>query len=172
METVNSLRGFRLGRDEYFLQMALLVAQRATCVRRKVGCVLTNHYGHVLATGYNGVAAGRRHCIDRPCAGADLPSGEGLHLCEAVHAEQNALIQCRDTTTIHSAYCTASPCMLCLRMLMNTSCERLLFREVYPHPEAETQWRASGREWIHVPEAQQRNIIQNNDFTESDWLGP
>lgn len=154
-----SVSGSRIDRDEYFLQMATLVAQRATCARRKVGCVLTNYFGHVLATGYNGVAAGRPHCIDSPCPGAGLPSGQGLHLCEAIHAEQNALIQCRNTLEIYTAYCTASPCMLCIRMLMNTSCKRLVFREVYPHPEAEAQWVRGIREWIHVPEQPKGSII-------------
>ena len=155
--------GSRMSRDEYFLQMAELVAQRGTCARREVGCVLVNGYNHVLATGYNGVAASRSHCIDSPCPGADCPSGTGLELCEAVHAEQNALIQCRDCTTIRTAYCTASPCMLCLRMLMNTSCDRIVFREEYPHKEAAGQWRAMGREWIHVPRP---NYIPNPDFEE------
>lgn len=164
--------GSRISTDEYFLQMATLVAQRATCSRRKVGCVLTNYYGHVLATGYNGVASGRRHCIDSPCPGAGLPSGEGLHLCEAIHAEQNALIQCRNSLEIYTAYCTASPCMLCLRMLMNTSCRRLVFREVYPHSEAEAQWRASDREWVHVPEQLKGDItLGMEDGTYGGFIG-
>jgi dCMP deaminase len=146
----NSQTGSRVTSDEYFLQMAELVAKRATCIRRRVGCVLVNIYKHVLATGYNGVAAGRPHCIDYPCSGAGLPSGYGLHLCEAVHAEWNALIQCNDSMAIHTAYCTASPCMVCVRMLMNTSCDRIVFRDVYPHPEARQQWIDGGREWMQL----------------------
>lgn len=164
-----SLTGSRISSDEYFLQMAEHAALRATCIRRKVGCVLTNDYGHVLATGYNGVASGRPHCIDSPCPGAGYPSGQGLQLCEAIHAEQNALIQCREPMAIHTAYCTASPCMHCLRMLMNTPCDRIVFRQAYPHSEAESQWRALGRAWVHVPRMQKSDIIVYDD--EQRWLG-
>ena len=52
----------RLSRDEWALKLALLTAQRTTCCRRAVGCVLLNARGHVLSTGYNGVAAGLPHC--------------------------------------------------------------------------------------------------------------
>lgn len=49
-------------KDDYFIQMAGLVSTRGTCIRRQVGCVLVNARGHVLATGYNGVAARQPHC--------------------------------------------------------------------------------------------------------------
>jgi deoxycytidylate deaminase len=85
----------RIPSDWYFLKMANLASERATCKRRKVGCILVNSKKHVIATGYNGVAAGQEHCIDNPCEGAQLKSGEGLDKCEAIHAEQNALLQCK-----------------------------------------------------------------------------
>ena len=52
----------RPSRDEWALGLAQLTAERSTCLRRHVGCVLLNARGHVLATGYNGVAAGETHC--------------------------------------------------------------------------------------------------------------
>jgi len=87
---VETEKAERPTQDEYFLKMAELVSTRATCARRKVGCVLVNSRKHILATGYNGVASGMPHCIDEPCPGANYPSGEGLDKCEAIHAEQNA----------------------------------------------------------------------------------
>lgn len=152
----------RLVKDEYFLRMAELVAQRGTCARRAVGCVLIDRYNHVLATGYNGVATGRPHCIDHHCPGASQPSGEGLHLCEAIHAEQNALIQCKDTMNIATVYCTASPCITCVRMLMNTGCKRIVFREQYPHLNSREEWITSAprRAWVHVPGEPKGGIIR------------
>ena len=44
-------------RDQWAIQLAQLTAERSTCCRRHVGCILLNERGHVLATGYNGVAA-------------------------------------------------------------------------------------------------------------------
>jgi dCMP deaminase len=137
MDVVNITTGSRPSRDAYFIAMVALVATRATCIRRKVGCILVNEQGHVLATGYNGVCAGAVHCIDKPCAGANQPSGQGLHLCEAIHAEQNALIQCRNINEIHTAYVTSSPCISCMRLLANTSVTRIVFSERYPHVESE-----------------------------------
>lgn len=146
---VRVLRTSRPERDEYFAEMTKLVAQRATCARRAVGCVLVNEQGHVLATGYNGVCKGAVHCIDKPCAGANMPSGQGLHMCEAIHAEQNALLQCRNITEVHTAYVTSSPCIQCVRLLVNTSVKRIVFLEEYPHAESASVARRAGVEWIH-----------------------
>ena len=87
---------YRIPSEWYFLKMAHLVSERGTCARRKVGCILVNSKKHVIATGYNGVSSNQEHCIDNPCKGARLKSGQGLDLCEAIHAEQNALLQCKD----------------------------------------------------------------------------
>jgi dCMP deaminase len=138
--------------EEYFLGIAKLAAQRATCHRRSVGCVLTDHHNYILSTGYNGPAKEEPHCIDDPCAGAHQPTGQGLHLCKAIHAEINAIIQCPDTTKIKAAYITASPCIFCVRALMNTSCREIYFLEEYPHQEARQEWRANPRRvWHHYP---------------------
>jgi dCMP deaminase len=143
--------GSRPDTDEYFLRMAELVSTRATCSRRRVGCVLVDRDRHVLATGYNGVPAGEEHCIDVPCAGAGLASGTGLNLCRAVHAEANALTQCRNVYQIHTAYVTASPCVQCMGKLITTSVKRIVFRERYPHAESELTAISRGIEWLHVP---------------------
>lgn len=145
------------------MELALLTAKRATCLRRQVGCVLLNQRGHVLATGYNGVAAGQPHCnqydhfhpIGFPdaCTGAHAPSGTNLDGCQAIHAEQNALLQCRDVYTIHTAYVTASPCLTCCKLLLNTSCERICYAEEYPQPAAKELWVAAGRRWQHYKAA-------------------
>ncbi len=151
-------------RDEWAIELAHLTAKRATCLRRQVGCVLLNERGHVLATGYNGVAAGMPHCNEEAwvtetvlmkkwphaCSGAKAPSGQALDACQAIHAEQNALLQCRDVWSIHSAYVTASPCITCTKLLMNTSCKCIVFSELYPHNEAEKLWVGAGREWIKL----------------------
>lgn len=140
----------RLSADFYFHAMANLVATRGTCARRKVGCVLVDKRNHVLATGYNGPPSGFPHCIDTPCTGAHQKSGEGLELCQAVHAEQNALLQCHDVYAIQTAYCTTAPCIHCIKLLLNTSCERVVFANDYPHSEAsKALWEQAGRQWVH-----------------------
>ena len=126
----------RIPSDWYFLKMANLASERATCKRRKVGCILVNSKKHVIATGYNGVAASQEHCIDNPCKGADFKSGEGLDVCNAIHAEQNALLQCKDVYDIETIYCTVSPCIHCIKLLLNTSVKHVVFGEKYTDCEA------------------------------------
>lgn len=146
---MNTLPGYRPSTDEYFSSMAMLVAARGTCGRRKVGCVLVDRYNHVLSTGYNGTHSGAAHCIDIPCPGRNQPSGQGLNLCEAIHAEQNALLQCADVHRIYTVYCTASPCIQCMRLLANTSVDRIVFIEEYPHYESREIAERQGIQWIH-----------------------
>jgi dCMP deaminase len=147
----------RLAKDEAYLQIAAVMAQRGTCIRRQVGCVLVDKEGFILATGYNGVAAGRRHCITNPCPGAEASSGERLDECEAIHAEQNAILRLSDPRKVYSAYCTTSPCISCVKLLLGTSCQRIVFKELYAHPQSEIWWKEAGREWWQLnPDPQPR----------------
>lgn len=143
----------RISRDEWGLRLAEVTSLRGTCVRRAVGCVLTDDAGHVLATGYNGVPVGMTHCTEgTECLGAKSLPGEDLDLCWAIHAEQNALIQCSDARYIYTCYTTVEPCVHCVKMLMNTGCRRVVFRNKYPHKSKEI-WDQRGQtfEWVHIP---------------------
>lgn len=147
-------------KDQYFMQLAQLAATRSTCIKRSVGCVLVDARGHELGTGYNGVAAGMHHCnenvgralglgivSDYPhaCKGHDLPAGQDS--CEAVHAEQNSLLKCRDPWALDTCYVTLSPCKPCLKLLMNTSCRRIVFAAEHDDPWPKEQWLKMGRIW-------------------------
>lgn len=127
----------RLSRDEAFMAIAFVLSGRGTCARRKVGCVLTNSFQHIIGTGYNGAPRGAPHCYEFGCSGIGHGSGLGLDHCEAIHAEQNALLQCRSPQTIHTAYTTTFPCVTCFKLLANTSCKQIIYFEDYPiHREA------------------------------------
>jgi len=145
----------RPNKVDYFLNIAKLVSTRATCSRRKVGCVLINEHNHIIATGYNGVGAGMPHCEgDNLCPGAQLSSGSGLDQCQAIHAEQNALLQCRDVQEIKVAFCTTKPCIHCMKMLLNTSCEIIIYDQDYGH-NTEELWTSAGRKIFGKEEAKQ-----------------
>jgi len=134
--------------DQYFLSMAKLAATRGTCCRRQVGCVLVNGMNRVLSTGYNGRYAGAPHCSEGfPCEGATLPSGTGLDKCEALHAESSALLFCSNVYDIRTCYVTVTPCIECTKMLLNTSCQRIVAADEYPHPAAKRLWEQAGRAW-------------------------
>lgn len=155
----------RPSRDQWAMDMVRVTAQRATCLRRQVGCVLLNERGHVLSTGYNGVASGMEHCnqslpisfgkiitenYPHACPGAKSQSGTNLDGCEAIHAEQNALLQCKNVYEIHACYVSCSPCITCTKLLMNTSCQEIFFEEEYPMPGAKDLWLKAGRRWIKL----------------------
>lgn len=125
----------RLNVDDYFIQMARLVSLRGTCLRRQVGCVLVDAKNRVLATGYNGTARNQPHCGETDCACVGLwhRSGEGLDSCLAIHAEQNALLQCRDSDAVNAAYVTVTPCVSCAKLLLNTHVSRVIAWAPYAH---------------------------------------
>ena len=134
--------------DELYLQMAKLIATRSTCARRQVGCVLVDRRGRVLSMGYNGVPSGRPHCSSTPCPGASYPSGEGLEKCQAIHAEQNAVVSLADPLRVDTAYITTSPCHSCVKLLLATSCQRIVCLSKYAHGEAIEEWKDNGRKII------------------------
>lgn len=142
--------------DEYLMDAAILAATRTTCLRRGVGCVLASKRGHIMAVGYNGVAAGLPHCSQKdwkdevPHACEGWRMAPGLDKCEAIHAEQNALLQCRDPWEIETAYVTLSPCKACLKLLLNTGCKRIVFLEEHIDPLPSELWRKAGRIWEQI----------------------
>lgn len=125
------MRTHRISKHEMFMSIAQTLSERSTCVRRGVGCVLVDRHGRVLATGYNGVPSGAVHCIEDPCSGANSVSGTNLDGCLAIHAEQNALLQCSNVLDIHVCYTTLSPCITCIKLLLNTSCQQIVYSEAY-----------------------------------------
>jgi len=143
----------RPSKNIVFMEMAASIARRSTCARRSVGCILVDNNSHISGTGYNGSARGASHCIDSPCPGADSPSGQDLDLCEAIHAEQNALLQCKDVNNIYACYCTAAPCITCTKLLMNTTCQVIYYTESYPGSGWELWTESRGPlSWLQIPE--------------------
>jgi len=122
--------------DEYFLEVALLVSKRATCLRRRVGAVLVKDK-KILATGYNGAPSGLKHCLDTGCLRKKykVPSGERHELCRGLHAEQNVILQAAlyGTSTKGSMlYITNQPCIICAKMLINAGIEEIIITGDYP----------------------------------------
>lgn len=132
--------------------MAKVLSELSTCSRRKVGAIMVDDSWRIVGSGYNGNARRLIHCIHDPCKGALYSSGARLDLCEAIHAEQNALMQCPDIDKIHAIFLTTSPCVHCLKMLMNTSCKNIYFSEYYcDGQQSEALWTLdSSRRWIHI----------------------
>jgi dCMP deaminase len=140
--------------NEYFLEIANLVATRSTCLRRKVGAVLVKDK-RILATGYNGAPQGLPHCLDIGCLREKLniPSGERHELCRGIHAEQNAIIQAATSgTNIDGSilYSTHFPCSLCIKLIINSGIQKIYYIEGYPDDLAKSLSREAGMKSIQI----------------------
>ena len=108
--------------DEYFLKLAFEVSKRSTCLRRAVGAIIVKDR-RILATGYNGVPSGLRHCEETGCLREQLgvPSGQRHEICRGLHAEQNAIIQAaRYGIDMEIVFATAYPDKLSEELLGET----------------------------------------------------
>jgi len=120
--------------DEYFMEIASVVAKRSTCLRNHVGALFVKNK-RILSTGYNGAPAGLDHCDVVGCARENIASGTHHELCRAVHAEQNAIIQAAlHGISIEGAtlYCTHQPCILCAKMMINARVIKVVYQQSYP----------------------------------------
>jgi dCMP deaminase len=134
--------------DEYFMEIAKLVARRATCLRRKVGAIIVKDR-RILATGYNGGPKKVKDCLELGCLRDEykIKSGTNHEICRAIHAEQNAIIQ----AAVHGVnisgatlYNTHSPCILCAKMIVNANIAKFVCNEKYPDDEGIKLLKESG----------------------------
>jgi len=122
--------------DTYFMEITRVVANRSTCLRRKVGATIIKDK-RILTTGYNGAPHGLAHCQEVGCIRAEkqVPSGERHELCRALHAEQNAILQAAlYGVSIQGAtvYCTTHPCVMCAKMIINAGMKEVVITKSYP----------------------------------------
>ena len=136
--------------EEYFIEIAHLVASRSTCLRRKVGAILVKDK-RILSTGYNGAPRNLAHCEEVGCLRNKLkiPSGQRQEICRGLHAEQNAIIQAAlYGINVKGAilYCTIQPCITCSKMLINAGIKKIIFQGEYPDPLAREMLKEAGIE--------------------------
>lgn len=141
--------------DDYFMEIARVVASRSTCLRQNVGAVIVRDK-RILSTGYNGAPMGLPHCLDIGCLREQLkvPSGERHELCRAVHAEQNAIIQAayhgvsiKDATL----YTTHQPCIMCAKMIINAGIRKVVYGREYADSRGLEFLREAGIEVVYHP---------------------
>jgi len=123
--------------DKYFAKIAEDVAARSTCVRHQFGAVIVNDRKEIVSTGYNGPVRGAEHCIDVGCLKdkKGIASGTGHDVCQAVHAEQNALLQAGKSSRGSTLYVNAFPCKICARLIVNSGIARVVTSGSYTDEE-------------------------------------
>ena len=133
----------RISKENYYLDIAETVLERATCLRRVYGAIIVKN-DEIISTGYNGAPRGRANCVDMGYCSREAmngPRGERYELCRSVHAEANAIISAsrRDMVggTIYlvgrnaatgELLPDATSCLMCRRMVINAGLERVVIR--------------------------------------------
>lgn len=144
----------RLPWPQYFMDITYMVAERSTCIRRKVGAIAVKDK-RILATGYNGAPANTSHCLDIGCLREELgiPSGQRHEMCRGLHAEQNVIIQ----AAVHGVsldgaeiYCTTMPCLICTKMLLNCGIKAVYYVEGYNDELAAGMVKEAGVPFIKI----------------------
>lgn len=135
----------RPGLDEYFLGIAIAVRERACCTGNRVGALLVRDR-HIVATGYNGTAAGTPNCDEGGCHRCnhpeEYPSGSGYDLCTCLHAEQNAILMAaKFGISVSGAVCytTMRPCFGCSKELLQVGVTAVHYIHNWSHPDAAYQ---------------------------------
>lgn len=134
----------RRDKVNYYLDLAEMVAQRGTCLRRNYGAVIVKN-DEVVSTGYVGAPRGRKNCSDiGECIRQkmQIPRGERYELCRSVHAEQNAIISAPRSLMIGSSLYlvgkevdtgeyikNSNSCAMCKRTIINAGIETVYIRD-------------------------------------------
>lgn len=126
--------------DQYFLEIAKVVAKRSTCSRKQVGAVIADARHRIVSAGYNGSPAGTPHCTDED-VGCLLKNIEGRDSCiRTIHAEANALAHAGTEgyrTRGWTIYVTVTPCYECAKLIIQAGVQRVVYAEYYQSQSTE-----------------------------------
>ncbi len=135
-ELMAGLKRVRPSWDEYFLNIAKVVASRSNCMKRKVAAVIVKDK-RIISTGYNGTPRGVPNCDEGGCPRCNsfTDSGAKLDECLCSHGEENAIVQAAyHGISIKDSilYCTLSPCLICTKMIINSGIREVVYNKDYP----------------------------------------
>src|SRR5213080_292516 len=126
--------------DEYFMNIAKVVASRSNCIKRKVAAIIVKDK-RVISTGYNGTPRGTRNCNEGGCPRCNslATSGTNLEECLCSHGEENAIVQAsHHGVSVKDAiiYTTFAPCLQCAKMIINSGICEVIYNMYYPLNES------------------------------------
>ena len=158
----------RISKENYYLDIAQTVLERATCLLRVYGSIILKN-DEIISTGYNGAPRGRKNCVDMGYCTREalkVPRGERYELCRSVHAEANAINSAsrrdmvggtiylvgRDAQT-GELLNDATSCSMCRRMVINAGLERVVIRKTPTEFEV-----GNVREWVYNDDSLPENF--------------
>ena len=149
----------RISKENYYLDIAETVLERATCLRRVYGAIIVKN-DEIISTGYNGAPRGRKNCVDMGFCTREAmqaPRGQRYELCRSVHAEANAIISASRRDMVGSTLYLvgrdgqtgallrdATSCAMCRRQVINAGIQRVIIRRT------ETEFEVVDvNDWVH-----------------------
>lgn len=164
----------RIGINDYYMNIAVQVSLRSTCMRRKVGAVIVKD-NRILATGYNGAPSGLPNCIDNceRCyrSAHNIPSGSDLHLCYAVHGEQNAILNALKTGEDlkgASIYVNTYPCSTCAKLIIQVGISNIYFVDEYENVFTKNMLEEAGVNLVKLDGSIYRTPVGTSEKTVND----
>lgn len=130
--------------DRRYLRMAAIWSENSYCVRRKVGALIVKDK-MIISDGYNGTPSGFPNVCE---------SSEGVTLPYVLHAEANAITKVarsNNSSDGSTLYVTASPCMECSKLIIQSGIRRVVFSELYRITDGLDLLREAGVEVVHLP---------------------
>jgi dCMP deaminase len=101
--------------------------------------ITTSDLTQVLGIGYNGNAKGLPNRCDSSEPGN----------CGCLHSEQNCLIKAGAQLPGKVMFVSASPCVMCAKMIINANVGRVYYRQAYRDPVGLDVLRQGGVEVVH-----------------------
>ena len=133
--------------DKRYLRMASIWAENSYCQRRRVGALIVKNQA-IISDGYNGTPAG----FENICEDTD-----GHTKPYVLHAEANAITKiARSNNSGQDAtlYITASPCIECAKLIIQTGIRRVVFNELYRLSDGIDLLHRAGVECVHIENVQ------------------
>lgn len=130
--------------DRRYLRMARIWSENSYCERRKVGALIVKDK-MIISDGYNGTPSGFPNVCE---------SREGVTLPWVLHAEANAITKVarsNNSSDGSTLYVTASPCMECSKLIIQSGIRRVVFSELYRITDGIDLLRRAGVEVEHLP---------------------
>lgn len=131
--------------DGRYMRMARIWAENSYCKRRQVGALIVKGR-MIISDGYNGTPSGfENNCEDE----------ENRSLPYVLHAEANAITKvARSNNSSEGAtlYVTASPCMECAKLIIQSGIKRVVYAEEYRLTDGVDLLREAGIEVERIDE--------------------
>ena len=130
-------------RDYLYMRMAQTWSENSYCIRRQVGALLVKD-NMIISDGYNGTPSGFENCCE---------IDENTTKPYVLHAEANAITKVAKSSNSSlgsTLYVTASPCMECAKLIIQSGIKRVVFADSYRIQDGIELLKRAGIEIVQI----------------------